>query len=408
VLIVLLTGFSNYISCRKLLVLNASEILKPEAPKVSKSGRFEKTVIWRKLSFATRWNLRDMNINRGRTIMGSVGVALCSSLLMGSFGIMECFSMQENWIYRQLRPAQYTINMSEENSYSQAYDYAKQFNGQMVMISNAEISSTVNSRLLYLTVTDDGNLYRFQDGNGEYVDVPDHGALLTARAGRMLNVGKGDTISFRLPSQKKEFSINIVGIVTSPDTQGIVLSRSCYERLGGSFEPSSVYTNMSVPKTYETTRKDIGGVIPLKDYISAYRKSTAGDNDMVYIIVVIGIIVGFVSMLNMGILSFMEKTRDVATLKVLGFQSKRIRWILQQQNLFITGLGALAGLPFGLMYIDMLMDQIDPSGDFLLKLSLVPYLEAIFFSFVVSVIVNGLISTRVNTINMVEALKGVE
>ena len=98
----------------------------------------------------------------------------------------------------------------------------------------------------------------------------------------------------------------------------------------------------------------------------------------------------------------------MATLKVLGFASKKIRWILQQQNLFITGIGSLAGIPFGLVYIDLLMDKIDPTGDYLIKLSEKPYILTIFFSFVVSVAVNGIISTRVNVINMVEALKGVE
>ena len=129
---------------------------------------------------------------------------------------------------------------------------------------------------------------------------------------------------------------------------------------------------------------------------------------MIYITVAIAVIVGFVTTFNMGVLSFMEKARDVATLKVLGFASKKIRWILQQQNLFITGIGSLAGIPFGLVYIDLLMDKIDPTGDYLIKLSEKPYILTIFFSFVVSVAVNGIISTRVNVINMVEALKGVE
>ena len=110
----------------------------------------------------------------------------------------------------------------------------------------------------------------------------------------------------------------------------------------------------------------------------------------------------------MGILSFMEKARDVATLKVLGFASGKIRWILQQQNLFITGLGSLAGIPFGFVYMDLLMDKIDPMGDYLINLTPMPYVLTVFFSFVVSVAVNGIISTRVNVINMVEALKGVE
>lgn len=406
--VVLMTGVFNYLSCRKLLVLNASEILKPDAPKVSSAGRIEKTFIWKKLSFATRWNLRDININKGRSIMGIVGVALGSSLLMGSFGVMECFSMQEDWIFKRLRPAEYTLNLSGDSDYINAYDYARKFDGQMVMISDAEISKGINSRVLNLTVTDDGNLYRFQDGDGNYVRVPAYGALLSAKAARFLNAGVGDVISFRIPTQKKNYSINVVGLFTTPDNQGILLSKNCFEKLGGYFEPAIVYTNRSVPKSYETTRSDVSGVLYKNEQVHAYHKANENNNDMIYITVAIAVIVGFVTTFNMGVLSFMEKARDVATLKVLGFASKKIRWILQQQNLFITGIGSLAGIPFGLVYIDLLMDKIDPTGDYLIKLSEKPYILTIFFSFVVSVAVNGIISTRVNVINMVEALKGVE
>lgn len=406
--IVILTGFSNFLSCRKLLILNASEILKPDAPKVTNAGPLEKTFIWKKLSFASRWNLRDMNINKGRTIMGMVGVALCSSLLMASFGAMEIFSMQEDWIFNKLKPAEYTISLASDSSFSEAYDHARRYDGQMVMIADVEISRGKNSRLYTVTVVDDGNLYRFQDENAEFVDVPEYGALLSSKAAKTLGADRGDNINFRLPGQKKEYTIYVAGLYTSPENQGIVLSRDCYEKLGGYFEPSTIYTNMTVPKSYETTRKEITGVVNKEEYIHAYRKANENNNDMIYIIVAIAVIVGFVAMFNMGILSFMEKARDIATLKVLGFASDRIRWILQQQNLLLTGIGSVAGLPFGIVYLDHLMDKVDPTGDFLIRLSAKPYLMAVLFSFVVSTAVNGIISTRVNVINMVEALKGVE
>ncbi|MCR5108319.1 MAG: ABC transporter permease [Lachnospiraceae bacterium] len=405
---VILTTVFNYLSCRKLLILNASEILKPDAPRVSSAGRIERSFIWKRLSFATRWNLRDININKVRSVMGIAGVALGSSLLMGSFGIMECLSIQENWIFEELRPAEYTLNLSGGSEYARAYDYACEFDGQMVMISDVEITKGNNSKIFSLTVADEGNLYRFQDKEGNFVKVPAYGALLSLRAAKFLDAKEGDVINFRLPSQKKAYSINVAGLYTAPDNQGIVLSKNCYEKIGGYFEPEIIYTNMTVPKSYETTRSDVSGVLPKKELVHAYRKANENNNDMIYITVIIAVIVAFVTAFNMGILSFMEKVRDVATLKVLGFETKKIRWILQQQNLLITGIGSLAGIPFGRVYINLLVDKINTTGDLLLKLSEKPYIMTVLFSFVVSVVVNGLISTRVNVINMVEALKGVE
>ena len=152
----------------------------------------------------------------------------------------------------------------------------------------------------------------------------------------------------------------------------------------------------------------VSGVNSREKYVAALKRNNASTAELVYVIVVIGIIIGFVAMYNTGVLSFAEKMRDVATLKVLGFPTNKIRWILQQQNLFITGVGTLIGIGVGLVLIRVLMNSLDPSGDFLVDLSATPYLLAILFSFVVSVAVNGIISTKVKSINMVEALQGVK
>ena len=108
-------------------------------------------------------------------------------------------------------------------------------------------------------------------------------------------------------------------------------------------------------------------------------------------------------------MSFTEKTREIATLKVLGFPTKKIRWILQQQNIFITGIGTVIGLIAGSKTLVFMMVQIDVDSDFMFaKMSMVPAIIAFMVSFVLSIAVNEIISLKVKDINMVEALKGVE
>ena len=124
---------------------------------------------------------------------------------------------------------------------------------------------------------------------------------------------------------------------------------------------------------------------------------------------VIAVVIGVVVMYNLGIMSFTEKTREIATLKVLGFPTKKIRWILQQQNIFITGIGTVIGLIAGSKTLVFMMEQIDVDSDFMFaKMSMVPAIIAFLVSFVLSIVVNEIISLKVKDINMVEALKGVE
>ena len=108
-------------------------------------------------------------------------------------------------------------------------------------------------------------------------------------------------------------------------------------------------------------RKEVTGVLSRSELIRALKRSIASMNEMVIVIVVIGMITGFTGMYNTGIMSYIEKTRDVATLKVLGFATGKIRWILQQQNLFLTGAGTVLGIPVGHLYIKYLIDSMDPT-----------------------------------------------
>jgi putative ABC transport system permease protein len=108
------------------------------------------------------------------------------------------------------------------------------------------------------------------------------------------------------------------------------------------------------------------------------------------------------------VLSFVEKTREVATLKVLGFKSREIRRILQKQNIWLTVIGIAAGLYAGWGMLYIICTTVSDTLDMYPVLYFQTYLYTIAGTFLVSVTVNSMFSGKVKTIDMVEALKGVE
>ena len=104
----------------------------------------------------------------------------------------------------------------------------------------------------------------------------------------------------------------------------------------------------------------------------------------------------------------MEKTREVATLKVLGFSTKRIRKILQQQNIWITVIGIVIGLWLGYQLLVVMMGTMSDDMDMPVTVNVLSYFYAIIGTGLVSLSVNRMLSGRVKTICMVDALKGVE
>lgn len=83
VVVVVLITVVTYLSCNKVLKEPAAEALRLEIPKVKKA-KFSLTTkgIFKKASLATRWNLRDIARNKGRSIMAIVGVMGCTMLMV--------------------------------------------------------------------------------------------------------------------------------------------------------------------------------------------------------------------------------------------------------------------------------------------------------------------------------------
>ena len=131
-------------------------------------------------------------------------------------------------------------------------------------------------------------------------------------------------------------------------------------------------------------------------------------NSMVYIMVLAAVLLGVVVLYNLGVLSFVEKTREVATLKVLGFKSSKIRNILQKQNIWLTVIGIIVGLYAGWYMLYVICTTVSDTLDMFPIIYPLTYLYSIGGTFLVSITVNFMFSGKVKTIDMVDALKGVE
>ncbi len=398
----------TFLTTRKLLVQNAARILQAEAPRFESASLLEKTPLWNSLKFATRWNIRDVRRNKLRTAVSIVGILVCSMLIFMALGFFECLGTQASWMYGELFRANGQIGFKDGTPYGTVYEYAKEYQGQLVQEISATLFTDAAESVREMTVLDEGNLYMIEDMDLEYTDLPDNGIVLTSRLYDFLEIEVGETLRWKIPGSSKVFSAPIVKKCRVASGQGIIMSRSVWEEIGGEFQPNYVYTNITVPTTLKTWT-EVESVDSKEKLIETLENSNEISYYISYIIIVIAIVMGVVVLYNLGVLSYVEKTREIATLKVLGFTSGDIRIILLQQSLAITVVGALLGVPFGRIMLSFLVDVV--AGiyhDMIIDPSAMPYLGAVVGTFMVSVLVNLYVSSKVYSINMVDALKNRE
>lgn len=404
---IVVSSIVSFLSCRKELKDVPAVTLKPAAPKNLKHSLLEKSRLWLSLRFSTQWNIRDILRNKARSIMGIAGVAGCTMLLVCAFGSKDCCDEMVVWQYGQLNTAEYKLIFSQETSNLKKRAYSQQFKGQLVQEGSCEFRTDTRVKTGNITVIDEGNYIHYQDNDGNEIAPPSDGLAMSYKLAKVLGLSEGDFVEWHIVGEKNWEKSRITMLYRTPVGQGITFSRQEFESLHYTFTPTSLNTNMSIPD-YVKNSDEISGVISLEQLKSDLDENMEMMNIMVYILILAAVLLGIIVLYNMGVLSFLEKTREVATLKVLGFSSGRIRTILRQQNNWITVIGIAFGLVMGYFLLDGIMQTMTEDQDMPTVIYTLSYVYSIIGTWVVSTGVNTILSGKVKTICMVDALKGVE
>ena len=117
----------------------------------------------------------------------------------------------------------------------------------------------------------------------------------------------------------------------------------------------------------------------------------------------------FVVLYNMGMLNYMERYREYATLKVLGYHQQEIRGLISAENNLITLAGLALGVWPGRQLTELVLQSCESDTmAFASTVNLPSYLIAIVVTYLFSWMITRLLSSKVKNVDMVEALKSVE
>ena len=95
---------------------------------------------------------------------------------------------------------------------------------------------------------------------------------------------------------------------------------------------------------------------------------------LLYIMVGFSVMMIILVLYNSGNLSFNERIKEFATLKVMGLQTAQIRNILTIQNVWLTVIGIIIGAPFGKATLEAMMNSNGEQFDYTLQITPQVYL----------------------------------
>ncbi len=397
----------SFLSCRKELKDPPAVTLRPPSPKKIRHSSLEKSRLWLRLDFSTQWNIRDIMRNKLRSLMGIMGVMGCAMLLVCGFGCFDSIAGLLDKMYGELMTANNKILLSSDAGSGYAYDLSVRYKGQMIQETSVEFVSDTAKKSGSALIIDKGNYIHIQDDDLKPVKLKKNGIAMTGKMAGLLGLKVGDLVRWHLVGDDKWQCTRIDQIYRDPSVQGITMYRSVFEDMKYEFKPTSILTNKSVDPAL-TEEDEVSSIMNVADMKKSFAETMEMLNSMVYVMVTAAVLLGVVVLYNLGVLSFVEKTREVATLKVLGFRSSKIRNILQKQNIWLTVVGIVAGLYAGWYMLYVICTTVSDTLDMFPIIYPLTYLYSIGGTFLVSVTVNFMFSKKVRTIDMVDALKGVE
>ncbi len=409
-LVVLCVSFVTYLSTRKILKEKTADTLRNEIPSVkSKSLNITTTGIFKKMSFNTKWNIRDMFRNKARTITGIVGITACAMLIVCSLGMLDSMNYFIDLQFNRIFNFEYKLSLKSDISTENLKELTDKYGdntSQSIYIEIKDNDGNIESNNIF--VTDSKDYVRFVDNKDRFISVDnDDGVYITYKLAKTKGYNIGDEISWHVSGNNKYYTSKIVGFNKDPQNQNLTMTRKYLESLDIEYKPDSLYTNVDLSEN-----KDIAGVTVISN-IDKLKEGMDGMLEtmktMLVLIIVIAIILGSVIIYNLGILSYTEKQYQFATLKVLGFKDKQIQKIFIRQNNIVSVISIILGLPAGFYLTDWLFKTaIEEHYDFGAHINFVSYVLAAIGTFVISYVVSKILAKKIRKIDMVTSLKGNE
>ena len=388
----------GFLSVRKMLKGTAADALRPYTPKRMKHMALEETKRFKALNFGTKWNLRDLLRHKSRSWMTLFGIVGCMVLLVGGMGMKDTLDSFMDVFFDRAYNYTTKINLDTESvTNEEALKIADTYAGDWVAQSSVQIGDKGISLEVYEITRD---RVRFADRDMNVIRLGNDGVYISERVAKAYSLAEGGSLSFSPYGTDEHYTVRVAGICKCL-AECVMMTRDYADREGIPYTVSAVFTDETEigasPYILNTQNKQaiMDSFITFIDLM----------DKMIWLLVIAAVALGIVVLYNLGVMSYTERYREMATLKVIGFRNSKIGRLLISQNLWLTVLGILIGLPAGVGVLQYLLTAL--ASEYEMKLTLGPgtYLVSILLTFGVSLAVGLMVARKNRSVDMVAALK---
>ncbi|MYY39005.1 ABC transporter permease [Ligilactobacillus salivarius] len=354
--------------------------------------------LWKHLTYTSRWGLRDVFINRTRTLMGIVGVAGGMMLTIAGIGMPQSMNHLINKTYNNDYSYHQRVNVNNINSFKQSHPQAKQW----LQVNQAHFSPD-DGYNRSLIIVDRGQFVNVKTTEGKHIQ--DGGLYVTHGFAQRAKIHKGNHLKVKTFGSDKQYTFKVKSIVNSETNQGAYITAHTWQKAHGFYQPSILLTD----KNYQHSKENTTSIVSINEQKKNAHNFINSLMSIFALIIFFGALLIIIVLYNLGSLSFIERTRDYATLRVLGIHKKELQELTLIENLITTLIGWVVGIPAGIWFLGRYVDTFSTINlEYTRYYNWQTILLSSLFVWLCSLSTTLFISRRIKNIDMVQALKGVE
>ena len=425
---------ATWVSIAKDFRAAPSELIRPKTPPAGKRILLEYiTPLWKRVSFLYKVSLRNIFRDKKRFLMMVIGVSGCTALLIAAMGIRTTIAQVADHQYNEISLYDFVTVFSKNMTEKRKKDFLEEMSETGVSADEVKFLHQAEVTVL----TDDGNYDVTCTASdptdfGKYIDLhagdqqiefPGDGeAVIVRKLNHDYGIDVGDEITVRDGYRQASFRVSAVcdnyvndSIYMSTDTYEKAFGKSpdiksaLVKLRGGSADGDVTEEMIRAAATQAANYENTAAVSVNLDVRENVGKMMESLDLIVYVVILSAALLAFIVLYNLTNINITERIREIATIKVLGFNQLEVSQYVFRENIFLTAIAALAGIPEGKWLLDFVVDNIVVKMIFFeTRLKNTDILTAVALTFAFAFVVNLAMQRRLAAVSMTESLKSVE
>ena len=414
---------ATYAACRKELLSVPAELMRPRTPPAGKRVWLEHIgFLWRRFSFLHKVTVRNIFRYTKRLIMMVLGIGGCTALVITGLGLRDSICDIAEDQFGKIMTYDYAIAFREDTSEEDRRAFANAAGDRLsacvpICADTVEAEGKNRTRQVNVLACSDPEISALIHLKTDRDELPwpeDGGVVISDNLAEVLGISEGDMLRLK-PDEVHTVEIPVAGIFRNYVYYYAVMTDATYEStLGRQVKINAAYADAGEGDVHAIAaglsgEESVAAISVMADLRTMVRNMLKSMDYIVALVIGCAAALAFVVLFNLSNINISERVREIATIEVLGFSEKETAAYVFRENLVLTLMGAVLGLPLGKLLHSFVMSQIRlDMVCFDTKVTAASYVIAVALTFVFTVTVDLIMRRKLRRIDMAEALKSVE